>query len=148
MRKNKKGFTLIELLVVIAIIGLLSTLAVIALNNARQKARDARRITDIKQIQQALELYMNDASYYPEQGSTTAGTINEAAWGTGSISHDGVIYMNIVPTNPEPEADTDRPEYDYRSSAPDTYSLTYELESGAGGLSAGVHTASEVGIDL
>ncbi|PIW79613.1 MAG: pilus assembly protein, partial [Parcubacteria group bacterium CG_4_8_14_3_um_filter_48_16] len=57
---NKKGFTLIELLVVIAIIGLLSTLAVVALNNARLKARDAKRIADIKQIQTALELYYTE----------------------------------------------------------------------------------------
>ena len=48
---NKKGFTLIELLVVIAIIGLLSTLAVIALGSARQKSRDAKRLSDLKQVQ-------------------------------------------------------------------------------------------------
>jgi prepilin-type N-terminal cleavage/methylation domain-containing protein len=48
--KTKKAFTLIELLVVIAIIGLLATISVIALNNARAKGRDARRVADIKQI--------------------------------------------------------------------------------------------------
>jgi prepilin-type N-terminal cleavage/methylation domain-containing protein len=58
--RNKKGFTLIELLVVIAIIGLLSTLAVVSLNSARGKARDARRISDVKTIQTALELYKSD----------------------------------------------------------------------------------------
>ena len=64
-RQQKKGFTLIELLVVIAIIGLLSTLAVVALNSARQKARDAKRVADVKQIQTALELYFNDNQGYP-----------------------------------------------------------------------------------
>ncbi|KKQ55003.1 MAG: Prepilin cleavage/methylation [Parcubacteria group bacterium GW2011_GWA2_38_13] len=54
--KNQKGFTLIELLVVIAIIGLLSTLAVISLSSARGKARDAQRLSDVKQISTLIEL--------------------------------------------------------------------------------------------
>ncbi len=58
--KNKKGFTLVELLVVIAIIGLLATIAFISLNSARGKARDAKRVSDFRQIQTALELYYND----------------------------------------------------------------------------------------
>ena len=54
--KNKKGFTLIELLVVIAIIGLLSSLAVVNLNSARGKARDAKRVSDVKQLALLIEM--------------------------------------------------------------------------------------------
>ncbi|HQB76688.1 MAG TPA: prepilin-type N-terminal cleavage/methylation domain-containing protein, partial [bacterium] len=64
----RKGFTLIELLVVIAIIALLSTLSVVALNNARVKSRDARRLSDIKQIRTALEMYFNQNNSYPIDG--------------------------------------------------------------------------------
>ena len=57
-RKNKdSGFTLIELLVVIAIIGVLASIVLASLNNARRKSRDARRITDVKQLGLALQLY-------------------------------------------------------------------------------------------
>lgn len=86
MKKTAKGFTLIELLVVIAIIGLLSTLAVVALNSARQKARDAKRVSDIKQISTALELFYSDNSGYP----MVAATVN---LGAGS---DVCLYNNTT----------------------------------------------------
>ena len=60
------GFTLIELLVVIAIIGLLSSVVFASLNSARKKARDARRIADLKQIQTALEFYYDAKNQYPQ----------------------------------------------------------------------------------
>ncbi len=53
---NRKGFTLIELLVVIAIIGLLSSIATISFNAARAKARDARKVSDAKQIANAIAM--------------------------------------------------------------------------------------------
>ena len=56
-KMTEKGFSLIELLVVIAIIGLLSTMAVLSFNNARVKARDVKRMADIKSIQSAIEIY-------------------------------------------------------------------------------------------
>jgi len=62
---NRKGFTLIEMLVVIAIIGLLSSVIVIGLSGARSKARDARRVSDIRGIQNSLELAYSSIDGYP-----------------------------------------------------------------------------------
>ncbi|MCK4553352.1 prepilin-type N-terminal cleavage/methylation domain-containing protein [Candidatus Parcubacteria bacterium] len=135
MRK-KQGFTLIELLVVIAIIGLLSTLAVVALNNARQKSRDAKRVSDIKQIQTALELYFNDASAYPS-------TITEP------ISYAGTAYMTTTPTNPTPVDDGDCPTgqaYTMTQESSGTYAIEFCLGAATGNLSAGTLTATPAGI--
>ena len=69
--KNKikqSGFTLIELLVVIAIIGLLSSVVLSSLKSARMKARDARRIEDLRQIRLALDLFFDSNRYYPQSG--------------------------------------------------------------------------------
>ena len=58
LNKNKnKGFTLIELLVVIAIIGLLSSIVLASLSATRSKARDTKRIGEMKTIETALTLY-------------------------------------------------------------------------------------------
>src|ERR1700722_13880120 len=51
---RKSGFTLIELLVVIAIIGLLASIILASLNTAQQKGRDARRVSDLQEIGQAI----------------------------------------------------------------------------------------------
>ena len=64
-RTQTRGFTLIELLVVIAIIGILSSVVLASLNSARKKGRDARRISDIKQLQLALELYNDTNQGFP-----------------------------------------------------------------------------------
>jgi len=87
MTKRNKGFTLIELLVVIAIIGILSSVVLASLNSARKKARDARRVADIKQIQLALEMYFDANKTYPTTAQGTAALV------TGG-------YIASVPADP------------------------------------------------
>lgn len=141
---NKKGFTLIELLVVIAIIGLLSTLAVVALGSAREKARDSKRLSDLKQVQTALELYYTDQNSYPTVAAPGA------VLGAGNyvcLDPDGFEptadcanpYMGLVPTDPGSG------EYTYLSADGTTYSITGELEGDVNGLNGAI-TASPSGI--
>lgn len=78
---NQKGFTLIELLVVIAIIGILSSVVLASLNSAREKARDAKRISDMKQIQIALELYYDINGIYPNIIAYVSPTV-DVQWST------------------------------------------------------------------
>ena len=101
----KKGFTLIELLVVIAIIALLSTLSVVALNSARVKSRDARRLSDIKQIRTALEMYFDNNQLYPSGSAVSLGSgsyacLNVNGW-TASTTCTSTVYMQKVPTDPK-----------------------------------------------
>jgi len=62
---NKKSFTLVELLVVIAIISILAAGLLVGLGTARKKARDARRIADLRNVQNALEAYYAQNNQYP-----------------------------------------------------------------------------------
>ena len=65
MKKISRGFTLIELLVVIAVIGLLASVIMVSLNSARLKARDAKRLQTLTQIETALDIYYNQYGDIP-----------------------------------------------------------------------------------
>ncbi|MFA5644399.1 MAG: FISUMP domain-containing protein [Patescibacteria group bacterium] len=137
--KNKKAFTLIELLVVIAIIGILATLAIVSLQNARARARDAKRIADIKQIQTALELYFNDNGAYPASTSVTS-----------SIRSTSRVYMERypqAPTPPDGDCTEENNEYVYTEAGEDngSYVLTFCLGGNVSDLSAGNYSATHLG---
>ncbi len=85
---KSRAFTLIELLVVIAIIGILATVVIANLNSARSRARDAKRISDIKQVQMAMNMYYMDHGRYPAQKSP----------GSGDLYYDMSFYeTDLVP---------------------------------------------------
>lgn len=122
MRKRfeKSGFTLIELLVVIAIIGVLASIVLASLNNARRKSRDARRVTDIKQIQLALELYFDGvgAGQYPLASATCDATTDR---GLEALESNG--YIPQVSRDPSNAATC----YAYSSGVISSNRTTYHL---------------------
>lgn len=69
----RRGFTLIELLVVISIIGVFSSIVLFSLNTARGKARDAKRLSDMHQVQTALEFYNLKNGAYPYSNGSGCG---------------------------------------------------------------------------
>lgn len=91
---GRRGFTLIELLVVIAIIGILSSIVLASLNSARKKGRDARRISDLKQLQLALELAYDSASSYPP---AAAGAVPDTLVSSS--------YIAAIPKDPSTDDD-------------------------------------------
>lgn len=60
---SDEGFTLIELLVVIAIIGVLASVVLTSLTTARARARDARRVSDLKQMINAISQLAENANF-------------------------------------------------------------------------------------
>ncbi len=60
INKKRPGFTLIELLIVIVILGLMAIVTIVTLNESRARARDSKRVSDIKQMSKTIE--MEDAS--------------------------------------------------------------------------------------
>lgn len=142
---ERAGFTLIELLVVVSIIGTLATLSVVSLNGARAKARDARRVSDVRQIQMAVELYYFDHDAYPA-ATATLGSGNYGCLGRDGFSSVGTAcaapYMGFIPSNPSPNGSP----YAYESAGGSAYTLTFTLESGAGGLTPTLHTADQNGL--
>lgn len=105
---HAKGFTLIELLIVIVIIGILSTFVISNFIGIRERARDAQRKTDLRQIQTALQLYYSDEGYFPEAAEMATCATPLSAGQNGS----GALYMKEIPCDPLKE-NNDEKSYRY-----------------------------------
>jgi hypothetical protein len=104
----------------------------LTMGNARRKSRDAKRISDIKQIQTALELYYNDNSLYPES--------------TKMLTPD---FFSVLPTNPTPNDGICQADFEYQYQVinkGEKYELKYCLGEKTGMIPAGLNTATPEGM--
>lgn len=146
MFKNKKAFTLLELLVVIAIIGVLASIVMASLNNTRIKARDTRRVNDIRTIETALANYYSTYGSYPS--TPTGGWIHSSETTWQGLETSLGTKLPVDPTNQNAPWQSDQSRawssdstkllmYDYLSGsarngcqANSYYLLIYRLEKG------------------
>lgn len=88
--KNNRGFTIIEIIVVIAIIAVLSGIVIANINLYRMRARDVRKIADLKNIQAALQLFYAEKGHMP--GNYTFHAMTGACEGGGEGDADATAY--------------------------------------------------------
>jgi prepilin-type N-terminal cleavage/methylation domain-containing protein len=125
MSKNKmnknRGFTLIELLVVIAIIGLLSSVVLASLSTARLKARDAKRMQDMRNFEKALAIYALDHNgKYPPFNTSgeCSGYYGTADWNTNGMSVALAPYLPVLPSGPQRKCSPDFQDFYYYNITP------------------------------
>lgn len=93
---KRAGFTLVELLVVISIIATLSVVGLVSYTNFMKSSRDAKRQSDLRLIQSALEEYYADQLFYPGSINLFGSALTNA---TGNPANPPVTktYLNKVP---------------------------------------------------
>lgn len=135
----KKGFTLIELLVVIAVIGMLASIVLVSLGPTRAKARDSKRIAEVRQMGVALEQEAADG------GEAIAGCLGDQV-DVSTCTGPGVAnFANFkdpsTPGTPCPAgAGTATCQYSIATNAgalgarTDDYQICFVLEQGAGAI--------------
>lgn len=105
--RKRKGFTLIEMLIVVAIIGILASVVLVGLGPVQRRGRDARRLADLREVQNALELYFSKCGYYPgnAQSSTPCGAFSSIngpqAWANLQTALSGSnVGVRNIPNDP------------------------------------------------
>jgi len=120
MKIIKKGFTLIELLIVITIIGIMTAVVSTNLSSARSRARDMRRKTDLRAVEQSLRLYYNDHQTYPASASLV--------WGS-QFADGSTTYISVLPRDPSYSATNTSSTYAYSFANSDSFILKATLEN-------------------
>lgn len=94
-KTREHGFTFIELMLVIVILGVLASLLTGNFITSLKKGRDARRKTDLENIQKAIELFYEDKREYPTFSLPFGDQLCETNPSNGSR-----VYMQKVPSDP------------------------------------------------
>lgn len=138
--KNVKqnGFSLVELMVVIFIIGLLATIVAINVLPAQDTASVTSARANIKQLEQAIELYRLDTNRYPGTNEGLAALKTPpASLGANTRFPPGGYFRGALPNDPWGNA------YQYVTPGPN--GLPYAVYSlGADGAPGGTELNADV----
>jgi len=121
--KKYKGFTLIELLVVIAVIGMLASIVLVSLGPVRKKARDARRMSDIRQVNLAMEMCYDDSA------CTGAEKYPDSAAGANNIDKIDTDSNPLYLDTPLDPLDTPPYQYTWTDGTDQYYCVYVKLEA-------------------
>ncbi len=119
---NKNGFTILELLISIAIIAILTSIILVTISGIKERGRDARRLSDVNEIQKALNLYFSSHNIFPVFPDEVS--INGEDAFSELLKNEK--FMSRVPADPVPTFGS----YRYQSNSGGTnYSLGFCLET-------------------
>jgi general secretion pathway protein G len=92
------GFTIVELLIVIVVIGILVSIVTVNWTGAQARSRDAKRLSDAKAIEAALESYRSENNGYPAASTATqlAGA-STGGWETSGAAQPGTFMSALKP---------------------------------------------------
>ena len=97
---RREGFTLIEIMVVIVILGLLAAVVVPKLVGRTEEAKRTQARVQMKNIEQALELFKLDNGFYPETEQGIAALVTAPATGRIPKNFRQGGYLDRVPEDP------------------------------------------------
>lgn len=158
---EEDGFTLIEILIVIAVIAVIGLFSALAVNTARSKQRDAVRISQVRQIQSALENHFNEVNQYPQGQEVPLGDISSSRClsvngFSSNCSADPQTFLRVITPTIDKGLDGVvrcgaplRDGYCYSSISDDqNYQIQFELENALRnvGLIKGPNCATPEGI--
>jgi prepilin-type N-terminal cleavage/methylation domain-containing protein len=139
-----KGFTLVELLVVIAIIAILAAVVLLIINplELTRRGRDAARLSDMANLQQAINVAVQEATGAGATdilcvGGLTGGVCEGSSVDSGARASDGTGWVKVnlglqqsvsVPTLPVDPVNNTAYHYVYCSDG-DAWEINAVLES-------------------
>jgi prepilin-type N-terminal cleavage/methylation domain-containing protein/prepilin-type processing-associated H-X9-DG protein len=100
VRRNKTGFTLIELLVVIAIIAILAAILFPVFARAREKAKQTTCVSNLKQLGNAVSMYLQDYDDYFPTPTTVTDSNNATSWDCKIAGYVGYPQLYANPAAP------------------------------------------------